>query len=177
MGELIDQKPVKLVASIIFKEDSAGDNAINKLKKEYGLLEDLSLDIPFDFTDYYYEEFGGPLKRKMICFRKLISKEVLADIKLATNVVEDRSRKGGKRTVNIDPGYVAEGKFALLTTKDYTHRIYIGKRIFAESTLFFQDGNFRPWPWTYPDYAQEPILGFIKEVRGLYIEDITRHKR
>ncbi|MFH1304964.1 MAG: DUF4416 family protein, partial [Candidatus Omnitrophota bacterium] len=120
------------------------------------------------------DELGSRLKRKVICFRILHPKEKIFRIKLATNRIEDRFRVNGKRTVNIDPGYVNDAKLVLLTTKDYTHRIHIGGSIFAESTLFFQEGSFRRWPWTYPDYASEELVDYFNDVRKIYMEDIKK---
>lgn len=170
MGILEKQKPVKLVVSLIYKDDNSAEYAEKTLKRLYGPLEDMTKTFPFESTDYYYNEFGKPLRRKLLCFRRLLDKKNLADIKLKTNRIEDRARKEGNRTVNIDPGYVTEAKLVLLTTKDYTHRIYIGKRIFAEITLFFQDGTFNAWPWTYPDYASEDMIGYFNSVRQLYMD-------
>jgi hypothetical protein len=169
MGGLVKQKPVKLVASIIFKEEKYREYAEKRLKKAYGLLEPLEKTLPFDHTDYYYKEFGRPLKRKLVCFRKLLAGEKIPTVKLTTNKIEDSCLIGGKRVVNIDPGYVTDAKLVLLTTKDYTHRVYVGRRIFAESTLFFRDGAFRPWPWTYPDYASQELISYFNEVRKIYM--------
>jgi hypothetical protein len=177
MGILADQRPVKLIASIIFRDEKSRQYAEERLKKAYGETEPLEKTAPFDRTEYYYEEFGRPLKRKIICFKKLFSKEDIGRIKLETNSMEDLSMAGEKRTVNIDPGYVTEAKLVLLTTKDYTHRVYVGERIFAESTLFYQEGTFRPWPWTYPDYASEELIGYFNEVRDLYMNDIKKGGR
>ena len=118
------------------------------------------------------EEMGKPLMRKLVCFKKLVEKEDISRIKLKTNELENHFSAGKNRTVNIDPGYVTEAKLVLLTTKDYTHRVYIGKRIFAESTLFYQDGEFRPWPWTYPDYASKELASYFEKIREIYIKDI-----
>ena len=170
MGALGDQRPVKLVSSIIFRDDGIRREVEDRLKKLYGSFEPLEEIFPFDYTDYYYDELGGPLKRKLVCFKRLIGKEKASEIKLITNRIEDRFRKDRKRTVNIDPGYVTEAKLVLLTTKDYTHRVYIGKRIFAESTLFFQDGTFKSWPWTYPDYASAEMVSYFNQVRELYMQ-------
>ena len=167
MGVLARQKPVKLVASIIFKEEISLQYAEERLKRTYGRLHAPEKILPFDYTDYYYKEFGRPLKRKLICFEEPLSKERVPSVKLATNRIEDRSRVKGKRTVNIDPGYLTDAKLVLLTTKDYIHRLYLGKGIFAESTLFFQDGTFNPWPWTYPDYASRELISFFNEVRKI----------
>jgi len=172
MGVLLRQKPVKLVASVIFRDEKYWEYAWKKLKRLYGLLEPFEKNMPFDYTDYYCKEFGKPLKRKLICFKKLVRKDGISKIKIATNGIEDSCRKDGKRTVNIDPGYVTEAKLVLLTTKDYVHRIYIGGKIFAECTLFFQDGTFNAWPWTYPDYGSKELVEYFNGVREMYMKDI-----
>ncbi|MGB2600747.1 MAG: DUF4416 family protein [Candidatus Omnitrophota bacterium] len=172
----MNQNPVKLVASIIFKEDASLAGAEKKLIQKYGPLTSLERILPFDFTDYYEEEFGKPLKRKLLCFEKPVDMEKIADIKLTTNRIEDSFREDDKRTVNIDPGYITEAKLVLLTTKDYNHRVYLGRRIFAESTLYFQEGTFKPWPWTYPDYGSQPLISYFNEVRALYAEGLKKSK-
>jgi len=172
MGFLIEQKPVKLIVSIIYKDEKLLNIAEKKLEKIYGFTENLRKTFQFDYTKYYSEEFGEPLKRKLICFKKLLNKEKLSRIKLKTNAIEDVLRLKKKRTINIDPGYVTEAKLVLLTTKDYTHRVYIGERIFAESTLFFQNNTFNSWPWTYPDYASEEMIEYFNKVRNTYMKDI-----
>ncbi len=172
MGALENQKSVKLVVSLIFKDQRHQKYAETMLKKTFGPIEDITRTLPFDFTDYYQDEFGEPLTRKLICFERLVSKENIAKVKLFSNKLEDRTCLGKDRTVNIDPGYVTEAKLVLLTTKDYTHRVYVGRRIFAESTLFFQEGSFRSWPWTYPDYASSEIISYFNNVRERYVDQI-----
>jgi len=171
------KRPVKLITSIIFREQEFLARAEGRLRKLYGPLEDLQKVSPFDFTDYYYEEFGKPLNRKLICFKRLVDTEKFYKIKQATNSIEDRYRERGKRKVNIDPGYVTEAKLVLWTTKDYTHRIYIGRQIYAESTLYYEDGTFKPWPWTYPDYASGDLVEYFNDVRGIYIKDLKGRER
>jgi hypothetical protein len=174
MGDTVKQRPVKLIASIIFRDEGFLHSAEESLKKLYGPLEGLDKTAPFDYTDYYHEEMGRPLSRKLICFKKLVGPENISKIKLKTNSIEKRTGVKGKRTANIDPGYITEAKLVLLTTKDYTHRVYTGRHIFAESTLFYQDGSFRSWPWTYPDYASDELKSYFENVRKIYLRDITR---
>ena len=171
MGDLMEQNPVKLIASLIFKDVAACEKAEKELKEKYGPIEGLEKVMEFDKTDYYKEEFGETLKRRLICFKDLIRRDEAAEIKLDTNKIEDIFRIEGKRTVNVDPGYVNDAKLILMTTKDYVHRIYIGRGIFAESTLFFKDGTFNSWPWTYPDYAEDEMVSYFNEVRELYMKD------
>ncbi len=172
MGVLSRQKPVKLIASIIFKEEKRREYAEKRLERIYGALEPLEKILPFDKTDYYYEEFGRPLKRKLVCFKRLLGTEKIPSVKLVANKIENSCLVNGKRVINIDPGYITEAKLVLLTTKDYSHRVYLGRRVFAESTLHFRDGTFRSWPWTYPDYASQELISYFNEVRKLYTEDI-----
>ncbi|MFH1877890.1 MAG: DUF4416 family protein, partial [Candidatus Omnitrophota bacterium] len=121
--------------------------------------------------NYYKQEFGSPLLRKLVCFERLVSLENICEIKKTSNAIEEKTSVAGRRTVNIDPGYITEAKVVLLTTKDYSHRIYIGSRIFAECTLYFNDGAFKPWPWTYPDYASKEIVDFFCRAREKYRQD------
>ncbi len=177
MGKPSVQNPVKLIASIIFREERSLVSAEKTLVKLYGAVESVHKIFPFDYTDYYRGEMGGSLARKLVCFKKLFSKDDMPGIKRTTNRIEDRYSLGGRRTVNIDPGYVTEAKLVLLTTKDYSHRIYIGKQIFAECTLSFQGGTFRPWSWTYPDYASAGMVGYFNEVREMYMRDLKSKRK
>ena len=79
--------------------------------------------------------------------------------------------------INIDPGYLLMERFVLATGKNYSHRIYIGQNIYADLTLTYEKGHFKTLPWTYPDYAGEPIQSFLNKVRKRYAVDIKREKR
>ncbi len=174
MGKCFRQKPVKLVMSIIYKDRGLCQDAEEMLKNKYGVLEEADRDLDFDYTDYYESEMGSGLKRKLICFKDLVDKENIAEIKLESNKIEDSFKVNGKRPVNVDPGYVTEAKLVLLTTKDYTHRVYIGMSIFAELTLYYMDGAFKAWPWTYPDYASLEMSEYFNQVREFYMGDLKR---
>ncbi|MBD3296964.1 MAG: DUF4416 family protein, partial [Candidatus Omnitrophica bacterium] len=125
---------------------------------------------------YYTEEMGSDLKRRMVSFKELLTIEKAHWVKLRTDAIERRYMVDDKRSVNLDPGYLNEAKLVLFTTKDYSHRIYLGDRIFAENTLFFQNGGFRSYSWTYPDYASTRVRGFFGKIRKRYRVDIkNRH--
>jgi hypothetical protein len=105
----------------------------------------------------------------MISFLDLIDPVQLPEIKLVTNQIESQFVKGQKRFINIDPGYIVPERFVLATGKNYTHRIYLNKGIFADLTLIFQKGQFQKLPWTYPDYAANNVKNFLNNVRQHYI--------
>jgi hypothetical protein len=56
----------------------------------------------------------------------------------------------------------------LATGKNYSHRIYLSKGIYADLTLIFHRGGFGPLQWTYKDYASPAIIPFFNDVRERY---------
>lgn len=172
MGLLKPPYPGKLVAGFIYRESAIKDRALAALKKRYGAIDYCSQELDFIYTDYYYPEFGKPLKRLFISFEPLLSEDGLLAIKRYTNALEKRFSKGGKRLINIDPGMLNLGKLILATTKDNVHRIYLGKGIFAEVTLYFRRDSFTPWQWTYPDYQSKEYISIFNAIRALYQQQV-----
>jgi len=168
-------KAVKLAMSFICSRGEDFASALAEADREYGPVDLVSEPVSFHFTDYYEREMGKGLWRRMVGFEPLIAPEQLVSIKLWANRVESQSRneQGGRR-VNIDPGYVAGSKFVLATGKDYSHRIYLGGGIYGEITLIVPKGGLSPLPWTYPDYASQPLLGIIDLLRKRYLWQIRQ---
>ena len=70
----------------------------------------------------------------------------------------------GKRIINIDPGYLATEKVVVASTKNFTHRIYIGKGIYGDLQLMRQKGVYAAMPWTYPDYIRPEAQDFFNRL-------------
>ena len=149
---------------------------LGRLRERFGPLDFLSGPIAFDHTDYYAGEFGGgPLKRKVASFEELVRSEDLSSIKIYTNGLEEGYRKdGGGRRVNIDPGYLCLERFILASCKNFSHRIHIGQGVYAELTLVYKDGEFRPLEWTYPDYGGAVLRRMLFRIRTRYAFRIGR---
>jgi len=62
----------------------------------------------------------------------------------------------------------------LATTKNYSHRLYLGKGIYAEVTLKYEDGRYKPLPWTYPDYRSEEYMEFFDSIREKYSRQLQQ---
>lgn len=165
-------QPAKLVIGLLLGDKALLSPAAEALKKIFGSIHRISPWFAFDFTDYYQSEMGSPLIRRMLVFERLIDQQQLSSIKHATNKVEKDFAMQGRRRINIDPGYLLMERFVLATGKNYSHRIYVGDRIYADLTLIYQDGDYQALPWTYPDYADPDIRSFLRRVRGLYGEDL-----
>lgn len=172
MSQPQSAKPAKLVVGLLLNNKSLLPLIALDLAQRYGKIEMTSAWMDFDYTDYYTKEMGKPLFRRMLVFRKLIEQTDLAEIKLATNDLESSYAIDGKRCVNIDPGYLLLERFVLGTGKNYTHRIYVGHGIYADLTLIFQKGDYRALPWTYPDYQDGKMIGFLNQVRRKYAADL-----
>jgi len=168
MGRLRRPNKVKLIAALLSNDVGVFLKVVEILEKVYGRVDFASGILDFAHTDYYKEEMGDNLKRQFLSFEKLLDLKNIYDVKLRTNSIEDRFLSSGKRTINIDPGYLDLAKLVLFSTKDYSHRIYLDKGIFAESTLFYKDKTFTPWPWTYPDYATKDYIDIFNSIRDTY---------
>ena len=164
--------PAKLVVGVVLRESDDLAAIAGPLAEAFGPPDLVSPWLPFDYTDYYVPEMGGPLRRRMFAFRALAVHDGLPEIKEATNALEDRFSQDGKRRFNLDPGFVTRERLVLATGKNFTHRIYLGKGIFADLTLMYTGGDFQPLPWTFPDYADAPLRTFIRQARNRYIAQL-----
>jgi hypothetical protein len=161
-----------LVVAAFSRHDAALDWARRRLESAHGLVALTSDPFVFDQTSYYEVSMGAGLRKVLWAFERLIDPATLPELKHATNALEQEL--AGLRTypearpLNLDPGYLVAGKFLLATTKDQAHRVYLRDGIFAEVTLHFQAGTFRPWPWTYADYRLDGVIAFLNVARERY---------
>jgi hypothetical protein len=159
---------VKLISSIFSPREDLIETAMGRLEEMFGPLDWKSAGLFFDRTRYYEKEMGWPLFRRFVSFRDLIRPESIVEVKLRTNELEKAFVREGKRSVNIDPGYICMERLVLVTGKNYTHRIYLSKGIYADLTLVFQKGGFRSLPWTYRDYGDEDLIEQFNGIRAKY---------
>jgi hypothetical protein len=168
MGTAREPQPVKLIASLLTGEPDLLSGVKDALVQIYGPIDFESELLPFEHTEYYAPEFGPGLQRQIVTFEKLVDPGDLPAIKQQANDLEWSLAQEDKRRVNIDPGYVSLGKMVLASTKDHAHRLYLGEGVYGEGTLTYQQGRFRPWPWTYPDYASDEYCAMFDRIRERY---------
>jgi hypothetical protein len=173
MGEVREPQPVKVFVGILLALPSTLPELHGSLEEQFGPVDSESQLLEFAYTDYYEPEMGSGLKRKFLGFGRLASPEALVDLKLFTNRVEQTFAINGRRTVNLDPGYLTAARVVLASTKDFAHRLYLGKGIYGEVTLLYQKKDFRALPWTYPDYRSEAYRQFFKELRRVYMAQLA----
>ncbi len=139
-----------------------------RLEEILGGLDYESVPIPFSLTSYYDQELGTPITRRILSFERPLPLDGLAEVKLATNSLEQEWARDGRRLFNLDPGYLTRERLVLATGKNFTHRVYLSQGIWADLTLIFQRGDWVELPWTFPDYATPEIKTHLTHLREMY---------
>ncbi|MCP4482727.1 MAG: DUF4416 family protein [bacterium] len=170
MAQLNFVEPVLLFIGVIFSKQDDFSKVREILESKYGKIILFSDNFLFEGTSYYEKEMGGGLLKNFFAFETLIKQSSLAEIKNFSNELETLFSDKGKRYLNIDPGYLNLSKVVLASCKDFAHRIYIGKHIFAEITLSYTKGAYMVLPWTYPDFKNPEYLEFFYKGRKLYTQ-------
>ncbi len=154
--------------------------AAERIGELWGPLLLQSALMPFSETKYYGPAMGEDLKVQITAYREIDPAE-LADIKLATNSLEKEFKASRdlpeERPLNLDPGYLTAGKYVLATTKDASHRIYLGRGIFAEVTLHFSNGEWRARESTYPNYRRDDYRSFLLECRKAWLKELRLRRQ
>lgn len=157
---------VKLFVGMLSSEIYLFDELRERLKGVFGPVDLESPVWQWSHTDYYSEEMGEDLKRKFLFFQRLINPEIIPEIKLRTIELEGQYlRDNGGRRINLDPGYLGLAKVVLVSTKDFSHRIYLRNGIYAEVTLLYSGKTYQPLPYTYPDFRTEGYIQLFREAR------------
>lgn len=162
-------RPVKLFIGMLSQDVSLFELLRGRLEELFGPVDLISPVWPWKYTDYYSEEMGTGLKRRFIFFQRLISPDEISAIKLKTVEMERQYlNKTGGRRINLDPGYLDSARIVLVSTKDYSHRVYLGSGIYGEVTLIYADNAYRELPYTYPDFRTSEYLDLFREARRQY---------
>jgi hypothetical protein len=134
---------------------------------------------PFDQTPYYDATMGPGLRKVFFAFARLAEPGSLADWKLSANAWEKEyalaAGHAEERPLNLDPGYLTLGKLVLASTKDFAHRVYLGRGVYAEITLFYRHRRWQHHAWTFPDYRSDAYHAFFSQCRD-YLHQRSRGK-
>jgi hypothetical protein len=153
--------------------------AVEQLVPRYGTVLLTSPDFSFHHTKYYDKTMGTGLVKRLLVFEPIVYGDCLPEVKRFTIGLEEKLAASGRfpevRPLNLDPGLLQLGKFLLASTKDQVHRIELRDGIFAEITLRYDSKtkSFDVWPWTYADYREPAVLGFLNDARGHLYERVV----
>ncbi|MBN2072178.1 MAG: DUF4416 family protein [Candidatus Krumholzibacteriota bacterium] len=170
-GKPEDGAPVKYFAAVLLGSGTGADQLgriLDALEGDFGPVDYRGKAFPFDMTDYYEEEMGPDISRIIVSFAPLAGATDLVRLKHSSRVLEESFSTGGKRTVNIDPGYIDYYKAVLASFKDGPQKIYLGEGVYADPVLMFQDGKWITLPWTFPDFRKGLYMDDMSAIREIY---------
>lgn len=168
--------PARLFVAVLAARVVDLDRLRGRLAQEFGPTACEAGPWAHDYTRYYEPESGPDLRRWLAGFAGDFDAGTLAAVKHRTNALEAALRTEvllpgiaagdvPARPVNLDPGYLTEGKVVLATCKDRDHRLWIGEGIYAEVTLHRHAGAWADRPWTYPDWRDARTKAFCEDLR------------
>jgi hypothetical protein len=169
MGSAADHPPVLLLLAAFSRCPAALEWARQRAEQAWGPVALASPAFDFIETDYYQATMGPELKKLFWAFERPIDPATLPEIKHQTNAWEADYAKletdPHPRPINLDPGYLTLAKLVLASTKDYSHRIYLGQGIFAEVTLQYRHRRWQAHEFTFPDYRRADYQQFFSLCR------------
>jgi len=166
MGRITPPERVMLFAGFLFNDTLILEKSLELLTKLYGDILFKSQQINWNYSEYYNNELGKNILRQFVFFKNLIDPANIVDIKIQTNKFEEMFLDNNRRRINIDPCYMSLAKIVLATTKNYSHRIYLGKGIYAEVTLIYKNNTFIPFFYTYKDYRGKEYIDIFMKARN-----------
>jgi len=167
MGRIRPHEKAILFTACLYADQEVYTKALPLLIKHFGSVLYESPSRLWNFSSYYERELGSPLLRSFVYFEPYIDPSCLAEAKRFTNDLEQELSGDGPRKINLDPGYLTLAKVVLASTKNYSHRIYLGKGIYGDLTLYFQDEMFTPMPFTYHEYRDRECIEVFLHARKL----------
>lgn len=122
------------------------------LEEAFGPLDHRGEFLPFDVTGYYAPEFGPDLRRGWVSFRGLDTPDRLPARKRKAAETEREWAVAGRRTWNLDIGYMDADKVVLASFKRGPCKLYLGDGVYADLLLKYSQGRFEPLPWAFADF-------------------------
>lgn len=167
MGQARKPEKAALFIGSLFSQTDIFTEVMPLLKIKFGTAFFECPVYKWDYTSFYEKELGTPIYRSFVFFDGLFDTSQLPETKLLTNEIEELFSEDNKRKINLDPGYITLAKVVLASTKNYSHRIYLGNGIYADLALIFQTNKgFQPQPYTYNDYKDQKTLKMFYDVRN-----------
>jgi hypothetical protein len=157
--------PGKALIGVLFQKEDIYQQFLRHLETIEVEIELESEFYKFDSTDYYQEEMGSGLYRIFLSLKGLYPVEQSVSLKNETNSWENEWKEAGKRTLNLDPGYLDLHKVVLLSGKEGPQKIYLGGGIWSDLNLIRKAGRFEALPWTFPDLRESRYHPFFERVR------------
>lgn len=168
MSDLKIPGPVLFFFSVLYNESKISLSEVRALVTSICPVDFSFIHDYYPMKDYYSKEMGDSLQLKRVFFlsAKPLERSEIVAFKKKADQLEKSHATDKKRSVNLDVGLIALDQVVLATGKPYYHRIHLADGVFANLELFFQDHEFKTFPWSYPDYSHPDIREFFRWSRS-----------
>lgn len=169
MSDLVNPSRGLFFASILYNEELLD---IEKIKQMWIDRFGRSVEFHHPFFPmkcYYSRQMGPENKLRRILMASLIADE--RDLLVGHKIWADQLEKEMKgedtiRPLNLDIGLLTLENMVLATGKSFSHRLYLGRGVYADLNLQFENKTMKPLSWTYPDYSHADFIQFFNWLRG-----------
>lgn len=166
-ASLAASPPVCKRVMAVLSAGSGWDDALCAAVEEtFGRIDHRGPRVPFDASAYYADEMGPDLRRGWLSFRGPADPAALPEWKRAARALEDRFARDGRRTCNLDVGYLDPDKLVLASFKPGPFKLYLGAGVWADMILGYSRGAFSPLPGAFPDFRDgryDKTLGIVRD--------------
>lgn len=176
MLERVEPAPVLGLCSCLTGSAELLHDVERALVRAFGEIALRSPPFRFDTSDYYREEMGRGLERTWFVFRRLWRPERLPRSRRMSGRIEVAFSEGGRRRVNLDPGYLDPGKLVLASGKESPDKIYLGRGVWAHTCLRYAAGRFSAPDHSFPDFRHGRFDAFMLDARALYKSLLHGHR-
>jgi hypothetical protein len=172
LGTIHSHPPVKLIIGVLRCADQPVEDIHRAIENRWGPIESQTDGFDFSHTSYYEDEMGRGLIKHYLGIGLLVDVDRMTAIKIESNDMEKEFTKDGRRRANIDPGYLADAKILMMTTKNLAHRVYVGRNLYVDLQLIYKKDSYYPMPWAFADMREPAVIRFFNAVRKRYQEQL-----
>lgn len=155
------------MVSVLYSAEDRLEESLRRLEEVFGPPALRSDPYAFDMSDYYRPEMGCGLRRVWLAFAEPVAPDRLVDWKLECASIEEEMSEEGRRTANLDPGYLDFGKLVLASFKEAPDKIYMGRGVWAHTCLRYGHGAFSAPDHSFPDFRDGRFDDFMYRARRL----------
>lgn len=158
---------MKPIVGILTSRTDELAEIVGALEKYFGKADIIGPWQHFDHTHYYEEEMGPHLSRCFVSFETLRPPEEAAEYKRIGSEVEASFMNEGKRSVNVDLGYLDANKVVLVSGKGGGHKIALAAGVYADMLLWYNKG-WQAFPWAFPDFRDGSLFPIFVKMRRAF---------
>lgn len=185
MGRPVAYQPHKLFVAALLAPSFGSERVHRMVEQAFGPVDLVLPSHEFAHSTYYEPEMGPHLQRALFAVAPLVDPGDLARFKERSNALErepaatrpgadgpSSGEPGRGRVINLDPGLLSLSRVILATTKASAHRVPLRDGFFAEITLLYRSGRYRPFEWTYPDFRSDEFVEWLGRLRSRYHDQL-----